>query len=248
MFNLILKGEKTLENSIKELSEVCNKFKNRSIDTTIFYNSVKVLRDKIFELTMVKKRLRSQSAYNFFNLCDELLDAFSFDNKDLSIINDSLIALNNKLEDLYLSESWRHIRKLSGPIEIVEQYECQNCKLNFPVIGFSGFVDLINAYCENCGSILFIDQYNQILNELFEKGKENLSIDPYKEFEKKLPVCICKGIFRFSFGYKIPFDLSHGECPQCYSKQFSKYKISKYEYFQKHEYFYLNIEEMKIVH
>lgn len=72
---------------------------------------------------------------------------------------------NPQIDELKIFErpEWKEIVELRGPVETVQILECGKCKNHYPRMGMSGFLDLIDLYCSQCGNVIFKSLYDDKL-------------------------------------------------------------------------------------
>jgi predicted nucleic acid-binding Zn ribbon protein len=225
----------TLENDIKELITKTKGLLSEDVSIHNYNAYVYDTEIRLKKMAFSDKKYKNQETFDLFNLCHELVDASSFENKHETPFVIALDILDNNLGEMYSSDGWKEIVKLRGPIEEITIYACNQCSYSFPVISFSGFSDDIFAYCDTCGDILFMNKY--LLRDKIEKAGIN-----FREYENLLPGCTNDGgKYVFSFSFQVPFGTTESTCPKCDSKSFLIKNVSRYQYFQEHNYTLLEL-------
>jgi hypothetical protein len=64
--------------------------------------------------------------------------------------------------DIYARPEWKQLIDLRGPVETVLILDCESCHSKYPRMGISGFLDLIDLLCANCGGIVFRSTYSEL--------------------------------------------------------------------------------------
>lgn len=74
----------------------------------------------------------------------------------------SFIYRNPQIEQLeiYGTKEWMAIVDLRGPVETVLITKCGECGAEYPRMGTSGFLDIIDLLCSACGSVHFKSAYD----------------------------------------------------------------------------------------
>ena len=62
--------------------------------------------------------------------------------------------------DIYGTSEWKQLIDLRGPVETVQILDCESCHTKYPRMGMSGFLDLVDLLCANCGGIVFRSTYS----------------------------------------------------------------------------------------
>lgn len=63
--------------------------------------------------------------------------------------------------EIYGRREWKEVVKLRGPVETVLIRECAKCKTTYPRMGTSGFLDLTDLLCGQCGDVIFKSLYEE---------------------------------------------------------------------------------------
>jgi hypothetical protein len=108
-----------------------------------------------------------EDGYCLYNLYGEWSGAFSYSpgrTEALRPILEIAQALVQFPSDdtlaMYELPQWSELVDLRGPVESVLVQRCNACSRQFPVMGTSGFSDVIDLVCPCCGSVLFQSIYD----------------------------------------------------------------------------------------
>ena len=66
---------------------------------------------------------------------------------------------NVELMDLYESPDWKIIVALRGPVETVQICRCAICREKYARMGVSGFLEILDFHCNDCGAVIFKSAY-----------------------------------------------------------------------------------------
>jgi hypothetical protein len=64
--------------------------------------------------------------------------------------------------ELHGQREWKRIIDLRGPVETVLIYSCGSCSIQYPRMGMSGFLNLIDFLCGKCGNVIFKSTYDKL--------------------------------------------------------------------------------------
>lgn len=62
--------------------------------------------------------------------------------------------------EIYGTKEWKDLVGLRGPVETVLIQKCGKCRTEYPRMGTSGFLDIIDLLCNACGAIHFESAYD----------------------------------------------------------------------------------------
>jgi hypothetical protein len=182
----------------------------------------------IFRRCLVDRELQSRDAYDFFNLASDVASATSYEPKVRWIADVALEMEAEALGHLYNHRAWGRIVGGRGPIESFVMMRCQECQLEFPRVGTSGFLMMTFLWCRQCGTIASQTVCNEETEKLIRPYSHWAEAEQRRE-AAQLGVpwrrCSCSGTLHETY-----------RCPRCGSREerHDRLAMSPFEYFETH--------------
>lgn len=218
----------TLKEARVRFREALAAWESGEASTEITHAEMASLGKNIFSQCITKGRMRSQDAYDFFNLAGEMSNATSYEPKSRWIAKVGLQLEAEALGSLYSHPGWREIVAARGPIEHFVLKKCLDCGLEFPEVGTSGFMMMTFLWCGDCGNIygapLASEECERRLRPYanwLAAGQQRVAL----ELEVPWHRCTCGGVVHHP-----------STCPRCKSRneRHERLPISSFQYFENH--------------